>query len=71
MGCQLTTVESRAYDGRIPDRNPARSKKGLELMRVSAPQAVRIRLHALAGALATGAASYLVFRVLEALYGRR
>ena len=70
MGSQLATVESRAL-GRVLDRNPTRTRKGLDLMPVSAPQALRIRLHALAGAVATGAASYLVLRVLEALYGRR
>jgi hypothetical protein len=70
MGCQLTTVESRAL-GSLPDHSPARTKNRLKWVPVSAPQALRIRLHALAGALATGAASYVVLRVLQALYGRR
>ena len=70
MGCQLATIESRALGG-LPDRSPAGMRKGPGLMPVSVPQALRIRLHALAGAVATGAASYLVLRVLEALYGRR
>jgi hypothetical protein len=70
MGVQLATVADRA-PAHIADSGSTRQKTRLRLKRVSSHQAVRTRVRALASAIGTGAASYVLLRMLEALYGSR
>jgi hypothetical protein len=70
MGVQFATVEDGA-SAHVLDSSSTRGKRALRLKPLSARQALRIRLRALAVAIGTGAASYAVLRTFEALCGRR
>jgi hypothetical protein len=70
MGTQFAMVEARASAG-VPNFDVSRGESRWAVLPLSPGQALRIRFQALAGAIATGAASYAILRILAALYAPR
>jgi hypothetical protein len=70
MGVQVAAVEDRVL-GTVLNFDLSRAESRWALLPMSPRQALRIRLQALGGAIATGAASYAILRILAALYAPR